>query len=96
MEERAVEDEIAENYSSTSSSELEEIASTLALTTDIYIDAKTGVFDVDKLTELLAKQPQSLHPGGGYIGRIPTDDEQEKHNKKVEEGLKKLIALAKE
>jgi hypothetical protein len=54
------------------------------------------VFDVGKLTELLAKQPQRLHPSDAYIGRTPSDDEQEKHNKKVEEGLKKLIALAKE
>ena len=96
LEERAIENEIEAMSTSEPPSELEEIASTLALTTDIYIDAKTGVFDVAKLTELLAKQPQSLHPGGGYIGRTPTDDEQEKHNKKVEEGLKKLIALAKE
>jgi len=96
LEERAIENEIEAMSTSEPPSELEEIASTLALTTDIYIDAKTGVFDVAKLTELLAKQPQSLHPGGGYIGRTLTDDEQEKHNKKVEEGLKKLIALAKE
>ena len=96
LEERAIENEIEAMSTSESSSKLEEIASALALTADIYIDAKTGVFDVAKLTELLAKQPQSLHPGGGYIGKTPTDDEQEKHNKKVEEGLKKLIALAKE
>ena len=96
LEERAIENEIEAMSTSEPPSELEEIASTLALTTDIYIDAKTGVFDVAKLTELLAKQPQSLHPGGGYIGRTPTDDEQEKHNQKVAEGLKKLIALAKE
>ena len=96
LEERAIENEIEAMSTSGPPSELEEIASTLALTTDIYIDAKTGVFDVAKLTELLAKQPQSLHPGGGYIGRTPTDNEQEKHNQKVAEGLKKLIALAKE
>jgi hypothetical protein len=96
LEERAIENEIEAMSTSEPPSELEEIASTLALTADIYIDAKTGVFDAAKLTELLAKQPQSLHPNGGYSGRTPTDDEQEKHNKKVEEGLKKLIALAKE
>jgi hypothetical protein len=96
LEERAIENEIEAMSTSEPPSELEEIASTLALTADIYVDAKTGVFDVGKLTELLAKQPQSLHPGGGYSGRTPSDDEQEKHNKKVEEGLKKLIELAKE
>ena len=48
-----------------------------------------------KLTELLAKKPQSLHRVGGYIRRSTADDEQEKHNKKVEEGIEKLIALAK-
>ena len=47
------------------------------------------------MTELLAKQPQSLHRGG-YIGRTPVDDEQEKHNKKVEEGLKKTNCTCKE
>jgi len=96
LEERAIENEIEAMSTSEPSSELEEIASTIALTADIYIDAKTGVFDVVKLTELLAKQPQSLHRGDDYIGRTPSDDEQEKHNKKVGEGLKKLIALAKE
>ena len=96
LEERAIENEIEAMSTSEPSSELEEIASTIALTADIYIDAKTGVFDVVKLTELLAKQPQSLHPGDDYIGRTYLDDEQEKHNKKVAEGLKKLIALAKE
>ena len=96
LEERAIENEIQAMSTSEPPSELIEIASTLALTADIYIDAKTGVFDVAKLTELLAKQPQSLHPGDGYMGRTPSDDEQEKHNKKVAEGLKKLIALAKE
>jgi hypothetical protein len=96
LEERVIENEIEAMSTSEPPSELDEIASTLALTTDIYIDAKTGVFDVGKLTELLAKQPQSLHPGDDYIGRTPTDDEQENHNKKVAEGLKKLIALAKE
>ena len=96
MEERAVEDEIAENYSSTSSSELEEIASTIALTADIYIDAKTGVFDVGKLTELLAKQPQVSNLGsGGSVGRTPAGEEKEQHNKKMEDGLKQLIEMAK-
>ena len=96
LEERAIENKIEAMSTSEPPSELEEIASTIALTADIYIDAKTGVFDVGKLTELLAKQPQSLHSDDSYSGRTPTDDEQEKHNKKVEEGLKKLIALAKE
>jgi|TARA_B110001454_G_scaffold179876_1_gene173263 hypothetical protein len=96
LEERVIENEIEAMSTPEPSSELEEIASTLALTADIYIDAKTGVFDVAKMTELLAKQPQNLHPDGGYSGRTPTDDVQVKHNKKVEEGLKKLIALAKE
>ena len=96
LEERAIENEIEAMSTPEPSSELEEIASTLALTADIYIDAKTGVFDVAKLTELLAKQPQSLHFYGGYSGQTPTDNEQEKHNKKVAEGLKNLIALAKE
>ena len=96
LEERAIENEIQAMSTSEPPSELIEIASTLALTADIYIDAKTGVFDVAKMTELLAKQPQNLHPDGGYSGRTPTDDVQVKHNKKVEEGLKKLIALAKE
>ena len=96
LEERAIENEIEAMSTSEPSSELEEIASTIALTADIYIDAKTGVFDVVKLTELLAKQPQSLHPGDDYIRRTSLDDEQEKHNKKMAEGLKKLIALAKE
>ena len=36
LEERAIEDVIEEKYSSTPSSELEEMASTLDLTTDIY------------------------------------------------------------
>jgi len=96
LEERAIENEIEAMSTSEPSSELEEIASTIALTADIYIDAKTGVFDVVKLTELLAKQPQSLHPGDDYIRRTSLDDEQENHNKKMAEGLKKLIALAKE
>ena len=95
QEERAIENEIEAMSTSEPPSELDEIASTLALTTDIYIDAKTGVFDVGKLTELLAKQPQSLHPDRGYSGRTPTDDEQEKHNKKVEEGLKKTNCTCK-
>jgi hypothetical protein len=96
LEERAIETEIETMTASKPTSELEDIASTLALTEDIYRDASTGVFDVAKLTELLAKQPQGLNRGsGGYIGRTPADDEQERHNRRVEEGLEKLIELAK-
>ena len=62
----------------------------------IYIDAKTGVFDVGKLTELLAKQPQILSRGNSlYVGRIHADEEKERHNKKVKDGLKQLIEMAK-
>ena len=72
------------------------MASTLALTIDIYIDAKTGVFDVGKLTELLAKQPQLLNlSSGGYVGRTPADEEKERHNKKMADGLKQLIKMVK-
>ena len=68
----------------------------LLLLPQIYIDAKTGVFDVGKLTELLAKQPQILNRGRGeYVERTPADEEKERHSKKMEDGLKQLIEMAK-
>ena len=97
LEERVIENEIESMTASEPTSELEDIATTIALTEDIYKDATTGVFDVGKLTELLAKKPQFLNrASSGYIGQTPADDEQEKHNRKMEERLEKLIEIAKQ
>jgi len=45
-------------------SEAEDLATTLALTTDIYADAKDGTINVEKLTKLIASQPELLNRGG--------------------------------
>ena len=87
-------DEVEEKVSPPS--EAEDLATTLALTTDIYTDAKDNVLDVAKLTDLLAKQPELLNRGsGGYTGNMPPNPEQIRHNRSVEAKLEKLIEIAK-
>lgn len=64
IQERAIDAEIEEKHPTKPPSEAEELASTLALTTDIYKDAKDGTINIEKLTKLIASQPELLKAGG--------------------------------
>jgi hypothetical protein len=55
-------DEVEEKASPLS--EAEELATTLALTTDIYADAKDGTVNIEKITKLIASNPELLNRGG--------------------------------